>query len=91
MGVYYTDGMEVLDSNHVRIAATITTQLQGYGRALVDPREYPKDSVECRGVRSMAATWGELPPSEQPDQAGSSQAPLVQAVNMFEGEDEFAG
>ena len=79
---------EVLDDSRVRLTATIQTEVQGYGDAVVDPREYPKDSSECFSVQSMAATYGELPP-EEPQANG--QPPLVQAVNMYEGEDEFAG
>lgn len=79
---------EVLDDSRVRLTATVKTEVQGYGDAVVDPREYPKDSSECFSVQSMAATYGELPP-EEPQANG--QPPLVQAVNMYEGEDEFAG
>jgi hypothetical protein len=77
-----------MDSDRVRLSATVETLVTGYGKAVVDPREYDKDSAECTRVRYMAATYGEVLPQEP---AAGSQSPLVQAVNMYEGEDEFAG
>jgi hypothetical protein len=72
----------------VRLSAQIRTELQSYGNAVIDPREYPRDSVECNKLRSMAAAAGELPPEGR--QLDGRPA-LVQAVNLYEGEDEFAG
>jgi hypothetical protein len=79
---------EVLDGDRVRLSATIQSEVTGYGKAVVDPREYARDSEECTRVRAMAATYGEPAPQE-PSPGG--QPPVVKAVNMYEGEDEFAG
>lgn len=85
-GTPATERWEVLDSGSVRLTATIETEVQGYGNAVVDPREYPRDSPECTGARKMAAAYGMLPPTSE-----QAQGAMIQAVNMYEGEGEFAG
>ena len=82
------EGWALVGSDQVQLSATIQTELQAYGDAVIDPREYPRDSEECGFVAAMAAAAGELPPEGQ--QPGGRRA-LVQAVNLYEGEDEFAG
>ena len=81
-------GWSLVDPDQVRLSAQISTELQAYGDAIIDPREYPRDSAECGFVSTMAAAADKLPP--EGGQAGGDRA-LVQAVNLYEGEDEFAG
>lgn len=82
---------EAIDATQARLSAQLVTEVQAYGKAVVDPREYPRDSPECSAVESMAAAYGVLPPASGTGQQSGSQLPLVKAVNMLEGEGEFAG
>lgn len=74
-------GKPLMGSNRANLLTRLETQVQGYGNAVIDPREYPRDSQECKTVSTMAAAFGGLP---------QGRGALVQATDLYEGEDEFA-